>query len=140
MLHTSLTIYYLLLSMIKPHLSCFFNNPPKLQHLRVFGYLCFACNVDPYQSKFYSRAIKCVFLGFSSNVEGYRVYDIISHKIFLTRIFNVLNMFFPLPLPLMTFQKTLFIPLLVLLQHGLLTTHIGPRASKMIQTRFTLTN
>ncbi|OMO54213.1 Integrase, catalytic core [Corchorus capsularis] len=58
---------------------------PVLDSIKVFGCLAFASNHVHIKNKFDSRSIKVVFLGFSSGVKGYKLYDIQTHKIFNSR-------------------------------------------------------
>lgn len=62
-----------------------FQSPPVYSHLKVFGCLCYMSSVDPKKTKFDSRASKCVFLGFQSGMKGYKVLDLTTHKIHVTR-------------------------------------------------------
>ena len=41
-----------------------YNKPPSLNHLRVFGSLCYVHNRDSKGDKFASRSRRCVFLGY----------------------------------------------------------------------------
>ncbi|KAL4385254.1 hypothetical protein GQ457_15G005290 [Hibiscus cannabinus] len=52
--------------------------------LRVFGCTTFAHNVQPNRSKLDPRAVKCVFVGYSSSKKGYKVYHLPSKKFFST--------------------------------------------------------
>ena len=49
--------------------------PPK-----VFGCVCFVHKLGPDRDKLAAQSIKCVFLGYPKNQKGYRCYDPISHK------------------------------------------------------------
>ncbi|KAL0408068.1 UNVERIFIED_CONTAM: hypothetical protein Sradi_1741200 [Sesamum radiatum] len=50
----------------------FYNKATSYSNLRVFGCLCFASNTSPTKQKFYARAHRCVFLGYSSTHKAYK--------------------------------------------------------------------
>ena len=97
-----------------------YNRPPSLTHLRVFGCECYVTNVHPKQ-KFDPRASICVFLGYPHGKKGYKVLDLQTQKISVSRdIFFRENIFpfhssssqsqqhspsLPLPLPI-SFDST----------------------------------
>ncbi|KAL0345271.1 UNVERIFIED_CONTAM: Retrovirus-related Pol polyprotein from transposon RE1 [Sesamum radiatum] len=58
---------------------------PEYTHMRVFGSLCFATNVQPHKRKFDYRAIKAVFLGYATGQKGYRLYDFNTHSLIVSR-------------------------------------------------------
>ena len=62
-----------------------FNQTPSYSHLRTFGCLCFATDVTPHKHKFTPRARKSVFLGYPFNIKGYKLFDLQSHSIFISR-------------------------------------------------------
>ncbi|KAL0395161.1 UNVERIFIED_CONTAM: Retrovirus-related Pol polyprotein from transposon RE2 [Sesamum latifolium] len=62
-----------------------FRKPPKCDHLKVFGCLCYAKNTDPRKTKFSPRASKCVFMGYAPGQKGYKVYDLSSHSYVVSR-------------------------------------------------------
>nr|GMD40836.1 Retrovirus-related Pol polyprotein from transposon TNT 1-94 [Ipomoea batatas] len=57
---------------------------PQYQNLKDFGCLAYATIVSP-KSKLDARAKKCVFLGCATATKGYKVYDIVSKELFLSR-------------------------------------------------------
>ena len=62
-----------------------FNQTPSYSHLRSFGCLCFATNVNPHKHKFTPRARQSTFLGYPFNIKGYKLFDLHSHSIFISR-------------------------------------------------------
>nr|GLL29188.1 uncharacterized protein LOC109170740 [Ipomoea trifida] len=57
---------------------------PQYQNLKVFGCLAYATIVSP-KSKLDARAKKCVFLGCATTTKGYKVYDLVSKELLLSR-------------------------------------------------------
>ena len=62
-----------------------FHKPPSFDHLRVFGCLCFTSTPPVHRLKFDSKALPCVFLGYSFNVKGYKVLTLHTRKITISR-------------------------------------------------------
>ena len=59
---------------------------PLLDHFRVFGSQCFISPQSQHLYKFDPRALECVFLGYPTNTKGFRVYDLNSKQIIVSRI------------------------------------------------------
>ena len=55
-----------------------FSIPPK-----IFGYCCFV-HIHHLQNKLSLRAVKCIFFGFSRTQKGYKCYDPVNRKIFIS--------------------------------------------------------
>ncbi|XP_070004583.1 uncharacterized protein [Nicotiana sylvestris] len=70
------------------------NKPAKIEHLRVFGYLCFASNL-PGGDKFSPRARKSVLIGYSETQKGYRLFDLDARKVFISRDVSFREQVFP---------------------------------------------
>ncbi|CAI8606732.1 unnamed protein product [Vicia faba] len=58
---------------------------PCYTHLRVFGSLCFARNQHTNGDKFATRSRRCVFVGYPYGQKGWRVYDLESRELFVSR-------------------------------------------------------
>lgn len=58
---------------------------PNFRALRVFGCLCFAINIDPSKHKFDPRAKLGFFVGYPFGLKGYRIYDLETKKISVSR-------------------------------------------------------
>lgn len=62
-----------------------FNKPPSFTHLRCFGCLCFISTLTHNRHKFASRARRCVFLGYPHSIKVYKVLDLDSNSIRISR-------------------------------------------------------
>ena len=56
--------------------------PPMIDHLKVFGCLCFVQNQDHRGDKFASRSRRCMFVGYPHGQKAYKVFDL-EKRVFL---------------------------------------------------------
>lgn len=69
---------------------------PNLSHLRSFGCLCFVATSVVGRDKFMSRSQACVFIGYPYNQKAYKVMNIETKRIFVTRDIKFFEHIFPL--------------------------------------------
>lgn len=62
-----------------------YQTSPSYSHLRVFECLAFTSNPFCHHDKFLQRGVPCVFIGFPSNQNGYRLYNLLTHQCFVSR-------------------------------------------------------
>ncbi|KAK9074195.1 hypothetical protein SSX86_006792 [Deinandra increscens subsp. villosa] len=67
---------------------------PSLNHLRVFGCLCFSTVLNE-KDKFSSHADKCILLGYSNQKKGYKLWSLEKHKILFSRDVKFYEDLFP---------------------------------------------
>ena len=72
-----------------------YNEKPVLDHLRVFGCLCFATILND-SDKMSSRSEKCVMIGYSNVKKGYKLYSLINISSYSIGMFSSMKMCFPL--------------------------------------------
>ena len=58
---------------------------PSYDHLRVFGCLCYAYKHQRPKDKFESRSRKCIFIGYPHAKKGWKLYDIETGVVFISR-------------------------------------------------------
>jgi len=64
---------------------CLFSTPPSFSHLRVIGCLCFVSTISRNCSKFDPRAKSYVLVGYPYNIKGYKLFDLSSHTLIVSR-------------------------------------------------------
>ncbi|XLR35262.1 hypothetical protein S83_063162 [Arachis hypogaea] len=77
-----------------PYERLFFNQPD-YQSLRVFGCLAHASSLLSQRHKFSPRAVRAIFIGYPSGYKGYKLYDPVNKKIFISRDVSFVETEFP---------------------------------------------
>ena len=65
----------------------------------MFGSLCFASSIPIHRNKFDSRSRQCVFIGYRLDIKGYKLYDLESKTIFVSRDVQFHETIFPFRSP-----------------------------------------
>ena len=63
---------------------------PSVNHLKVFGSICFAHVPKELRQKLDESSERCVFVGYASHTKGYRLYNLKKKKVIICRdvLFN----------------------------------------------------
>ncbi|GAA0186805.1 hypothetical protein LIER_34093 [Lithospermum erythrorhizon] len=72
---------------------------PDLSTPKVFGFLCFAASNISHKSKFQPRSYPTIFLGYPHNQKGFRIYDLHTYTIVVSRDVIFHETIFPYKLP-----------------------------------------
>jgi hypothetical protein len=65
----------------KTHYELWFGRPASIKHFRVFGSKCYINNNDENIGKYDDMADEGIFLGYATNIKGYRCYNKRFHKL-----------------------------------------------------------
>jgi len=79
------TISYSHSSCLSPFEKLYWRHVPDYSSFRVFGYICFVLCPHAERSKLSSRSAIYVFLGYGEGKKGYRCFDPITHKLYVSR-------------------------------------------------------
>jgi hypothetical protein len=97
---TSVFLINRLLTPVLAHASpieLLFRSKPDYSFLMIFGCACWP-NLRPYNShKLSFRSKQCVFLGYSSHHKGYKCLDISTGRVYISRTWSLMNLFFLSP-------------------------------------------
>ena len=74
--------------------SLVYGHDPTLSHIRGFGCLCYATNLNN-SDKFDSRSEKCVFIGYSNGKKGYKMLSLETKSVFFSRDVKFYETVFP---------------------------------------------
>ncbi|KAL0407843.1 UNVERIFIED_CONTAM: Retrovirus-related Pol polyprotein from transposon RE2 [Sesamum radiatum] len=72
-----------------------FGCTPQYSHLRTFGSLCYATDLNPHKSKFHSRALRCILIGYAMHQKAYKLFVLDKQSINFSRDVHFYENVFP---------------------------------------------
>ncbi|KAM1739403.1 hypothetical protein ACFX11_015127 [Malus domestica] len=69
----------------KTHFEAYSGRKPGIKHMKIFGSICYAHIPTQLRQKLDETSTKCIFLGYGTCEKGYRLYDLVSKKIIVSR-------------------------------------------------------
>jgi hypothetical protein len=106
---------------------------PDYEHLRIIGSLCFAHNQRRNGDKFASRSKKCVFMGYPYGKKGWKLFDLETEDIFVSRDVEFVETKFLLLQILLPYKMVFLVIgilknlLMILMVKKKQTTHLVPK-------------
>lgn len=104
-----------------------YGTPPPTTHLKAFSCLCFISTIKQGRKKFDPKADPCIFLGYPFAQQAYRVYNMKTKKVLITRDITFYENLFPYHLDPKHLKTPL--PFYLPTHHPLLTADITPTTS-----------
>ncbi|KAL4304589.1 hypothetical protein GQ457_10G001630 [Hibiscus cannabinus] len=85
-----------------------YGQPPNFDNLRVFGCLTYASVLPKPKTKLHARTVRCMFIGFPKNMKGYRLFNLETREIFVSRDVVFSENIFPFAKEKTVFNKIVY--------------------------------